>query len=171
MLISHTLRRCRNKCAEIRLHRQDLPGGSLGLQRLLLQSSTGTDFPRTAANQKLDLNEKFLPKLILKAHFSTRQETFQTRWILGDSSLMYLKAIGHYVIKRALRKNLQAVSDLFQALDQLKSTESYLPGISEFQCVNKTDSPLDHLNVPFSSTSESPIQKYLSVFSPTRLVR
>lgn len=85
---------------------------------------------------------------------------------------MYLKAIGHYVTKRELRKNLQAVSSLYRALDQLKSTGiSYLPGISEFQCVNKTDSPLDHLNVPFTSTSESPIQKYLSVFSPTRLVR
>jgi len=63
------------------------------------------------------------------------------------------------------------VSNVFWALDSLNNTEPYLPGISEFQCVNKTDSPLAHLNVPFSSTSESPIQKYLSVFSPTRLVR
>lgn len=77
----------------------------------------------------------------------------------------------HYVIKRVLKKKLQAVSDLFWALDPLNRIGWYLPGISEFQCVNKTDSPLAHLKVPFSSTSESPIQKYLSVLSPTRLVR
>lgn len=86
MLISHTLWMCSERvCHEIWLNRQDLQGGSLGLPRLLLQGSRHRlpQNSRTVANQKLDLNEKFLPKLILKTHFSTRQELSSHTGFLG----------------------------------------------------------------------------------------
>lgn len=47
----------------------------------------------------------------------------------------------------------------------------HLPGISAFQWVSRTSSPLVQWNVPGCFTSERPIQKYFSERSPTRLVR
>lgn len=87
MLWSHMLRRCCEQvCYEMWLHRQDSQGGSLGLQRLLLQRSTGIDLSRIVANQKHDLNEKFLPKHIVKTHFSTRQELSNHIRFLGKAA-------------------------------------------------------------------------------------
>lgn len=47
----------------------------------------------------------------------------------------------------------------------------HLPGIPTFQWVKVTGSPLAHVNVPCSSTSERPIQKYFSGLNPIMEVR